>query len=103
VLVEIAAMSDLERRRLVRALLPGADGIIELSASILSRAASLMKMGFKAADSAHVAAAEAQRASVLLTCDDRLVRRGRRMRRHLAVEIENPLSWLRDNDNAENG
>ncbi|MGA2440730.1 MAG: PIN domain-containing protein [Tepidisphaeraceae bacterium] len=102
VLVEIAAMPDLERRRRVSALLPDSDRIIALSAPILTRAESLIEMGFKPADAAHVAAAEAQRANVLLTCDDRLVRLARRMRGRLAVEVDNPLSWIRKHEDAQN-
>ena len=32
----------------------------------------------------------------MLTCDDRLLRRARRMRSKLNVQVENPVVWLRE-------
>ena len=39
-------------------------------------------------------------ADVLLTCDDRLLRRGRRLRKKLRIEIENPIHWLQEHADA---
>jgi hypothetical protein len=59
-------------------------------------------LGFKPADALHVAAAEAMRADVLLTCDDRMVKTGRRNRSRLRVIIANPLAWLKEQDHDTN-
>ena len=95
VLIEVAAMPDLDRQRQVRAILPDSDDIIALSSGILRRAGELTALGFQPADATHVAAAEAQKADVLLTCDDKLVRRVRRVGGLLAVVVDNPLAWIR--------
>jgi len=99
-LVEIAAMPDRDRQRRVRSLLPGSEDIITLSPAIYRRAESLIALGFRQADATHVAAAEAQGADVLLTCDDKLLNRARRRRRRLAVEVENPVIWMRSHEDA---
>lgn len=97
-LLEIAAMPDREKQRRGRALLPEAADIMDLTTAIYSRGEWLEGLGFKPADALHVAAAEAGQADVLLTCDDRLLRRGRRFRARLRVDIANPLTWLQEQD-----
>jgi len=95
VVFELAAMPDVERQEQVRALLPNPDDIISLSPLILDRAEALTAMGFSPADAVHIAAAEQLQADVLLTCDDKFVRRARRLGSRLAVEVDNPLFWIR--------
>jgi hypothetical protein len=86
--------ADLDRRRQVNILLPDPEDIMPLTSAVFERAEALVRMGFAAADAVHVASAEAHGADVMLSCDDRLVRRTRRMSRRLSVEVENPLIWL---------
>jgi predicted nucleic acid-binding protein len=50
--------------------------------------------GFRAADAVHVAAAERLGADVLVTTDDRLARRGKRLRKQLHVRVLDVLSFL---------
>jgi len=54
--IEIAAMSEMENRRRVLALLPDSTDIIPLSSLIFERAESLEGLGFKPVDAVHVAA-----------------------------------------------
>jgi predicted nucleic acid-binding protein len=96
---EIAAMSDAERRKRVRALLP--KPLSELTESIWARAAELQALGLKPADAVHVSAAEEARADVFLTCDDRLLGACRRSAKKLNVIVANPLEWLKELDDAE--
>ena len=56
----------------------------------------LKTMGFKAFDALHIACAESGGADVLLTTDDAMVRRWRRLSRELRVPVENPLTWLQE-------
>jgi hypothetical protein len=98
--IEIAAMSDAERRRRVTALLPGRKKRAALTPAMFRRGGQLESAGFKAADALHVAAAEALGVDVLLSCDDRLCRRAARCRKKLCVHVRNPLSWLRENMDA---
>jgi len=100
--IEIAAVPQVERRRRIRALLPGPRDRIVLSDAIFARAAVLCRMGFKPADAVHLAAAEAAKADVLLTCDDRFCRAARRNIRRLSVQVANPLDWLKEISDASN-
>ena len=94
--IEIDAMPDAERRARVRLLLPDPKVVLELTEDLYARAADLEKRGFKPADAVHVAAAEALDADVFLSCDDRLVRLGRRRRNEVKVKLANPLDWLKE-------
>ncbi len=69
---------------------------MRLVPSIWERAEELEKLGFKAADAVHIAAAEAGRVGVFLSCDDRLCRCAKRNKRNLKIEIANPLNWLQE-------
>lgn len=102
VVIELRATTQIQRRRRALSLLPRRSEIAPLESAIWSRAAECQEMGFKPADAVHVAAAEAMRADVLLTCDDRMFRAGRRNRSRLRVRIANPLSWLEEQDNDPN-
>ena len=79
-LLEINAIRDDERRHRVLLLLPAKANILNLTPAMFARAAALEALGFKPADALHVAAAEVAHADVLLTCDDRLCRLGKRHR-----------------------
>jgi predicted nucleic acid-binding protein len=94
--IEIDAMPNDERRRRVQALLPKKPALLKLSQDMRERAATLQKLGIKAADALHVAAAEKLGADALLSCDDRLCRLARRQRRQLKVQVVNPLDWLKE-------
>ena len=100
--IEIAAMPDPERRRRVGSLLPSRKERVSLTKGMYRRATELERLGFKPADALHVAAAEALKADVLLSCDDRLCRRGGRFRSKLRVRVADPLSWLEENADAPN-
>jgi predicted nucleic acid-binding protein len=81
-------------------LLPEEGSILNLTAVVFARAADLRRLGFKPADALHVAAAEEAGADVLLSCDDRLCRLGKRHRRKLQVIVSNPLEWLKEQGDA---
>jgi predicted nucleic acid-binding protein len=98
--IEINAMPDRDRRRRVQSLLPVQSDRMKLTEREFSRASKLSRLGFKAADAVHVAAAESLGVSVLLTCDDRLCRTARRHRKRLQVEVANPVDWLKEQSDA---
>jgi predicted nucleic acid-binding protein len=98
--IEIAAMDDIERRRRVRALLPPRKDRVRLTPAMFERAEALVRRGFRPADALHVAAAEALHADVLLSCDDRLCRLGRRFRKDLTVRVADLLEWSKEVWNA---
>lgn len=92
--IEIAAITEPERRRRVHALLPPRKDRIRLTQAIFARAESPAGLGFKSADALHIACAEAAGADIFLSCDDRLCRLGRRVAKHLGVTVANPLQWI---------
>ncbi len=94
--IEIEAMVDDERRRRVMSLLPSRRDSTRLTSRMFERAEALVEQGIRPADALHLAAAEASRADVLLTCDDRLLRRARRIGKHLTVRVANPLQWIQE-------
>jgi predicted nucleic acid-binding protein len=93
--IEIGAMPDADRRARVQLLLPPPQRMLRLTEDVFRRADALEKLGFKAADAAHVAAAEATGADVFLSCDDRLCRLAKRLAPQLSVSVSNPVDWLK--------
>lgn len=68
--------------------------IIRVDAEVRSRAESLHATGLKPLDAAHLACAEAGSCACLITCDDRFIRRARRMKTQ--VMMKNPVEYLED-------
>jgi predicted nucleic acid-binding protein len=94
---ETAANPDPERRRRVEVLATVAHEHVPLDPQSLERARSLEAVGFGGDDSLHLACAEAAGSDALLTTDDALVRRARRLQSELNVRVVNPLTWLKEN------
>lgn len=67
---------------------------VAISDRVSARAQTLTEAGFGALDAAHVACAEVAACDCLLTCDDRLMRRARRVQ--LAVHVQNPVEYLEE-------
>ena len=89
-------MTEPERRRRVRALLPSLKDRIRLNQPIFIRAQQLVKLGFKPADALHVASVEGSGAAIMLTCDDRVCRLASRLEKKLSVRIMNPVQWVQE-------
>jgi predicted nucleic acid-binding protein len=89
---------DPDRRSRVRLLMSATTETVPLDPAIVERGAALEAMGFGAYDALHLASAEAARADVLLTTDDRFLRRAVRLGDEIRVRVENPLTWLRRED-----
>jgi predicted nucleic acid-binding protein len=98
--IELNAMIDPVRRRRVLQLLP--QHRMELTPDVFGRARELTALGLKAADAVHVAAAESLPVEVLLTCDDRLLKRCVRLADQIHVRVANPLTWLEEQNRAPN-
>ena len=96
--IEIEAVADPEHRDGILALLPREDDILPLTEALYGRAEDLERLGFKAADAMHVAAAEDSKADVLLSCDDRLLRTAARHSTELRVAVRNPVDWLKEHE-----
>lgn len=79
-----------------RALLALASELIETDAQVLERALNLQSAGYGTFDALHLSSAESGRADVLLTTDDKFVRRAARGDGEPQVPVRNPLSWLKE-------
>lgn len=64
------------------------------------RAREIVALGFRPYDALHLACAESSGATVLLTTDDRMLRRAARVREDLRVRVANPLTWMTEETTA---
>lgn len=94
--IEAGMISDPEQRLQVLAL--AASGTVRhlIRPEHIERARVLIMLGFTDFDALHVASAEAGGAHVLLTTDDGMIRRARRLAREVFVRVANPLTWLEE-------
>jgi predicted nucleic acid-binding protein len=71
---------------------------VALGEQVMRRARELCDAGVAALDAAHIAGAEAGACDRLLTCDDQLIRRARRI--GLALRVQNPVEYLEEQTHA---
>ncbi|MGH8066314.1 MAG: hypothetical protein ACRERE_13975 [Candidatus Entotheonellia bacterium] len=84
----------MDRRTEIARWTPRAVVNVAISDQVSARAQTLTEAGFGALDAAHVACAEAAACDCFLTCDDRLIRRARRVQ--LAVRVQNPVEFVEE-------
>ena len=94
--IEVNRNLNFSQRLRVRSLLARADVLILLTEAEVSRATTLESLGFKSFDALHIASAESGPVDILLTTDDRFVRRAKRVSEQLHVRVENPHTWLQE-------
>jgi predicted nucleic acid-binding protein len=87
---------DAERKYEVEVLLSLATSTIPLDSQIIQRAEELEAVGYGAFDALHLSSAEAGIAEVLLTTDDRFIKRAARAVGSPRVRVLNPVEWLRE-------
>lgn len=75
-------------------ILQNAHQIVLVGATEIERGEYLESLGFKWFDALHIACAESGNADVLLTTDDRMLKRAKHLRAQLHVPLENPYVWL---------
>lgn len=93
---EIRNNPNVERRRQAEVLLLLATKTILLNAGIVQRALRLEAEGHGAFDALHLSTAEAGGVDVLLTTDDRFIKRTARAISPSRVRVLNPVQWLRE-------
>ncbi len=91
---ELAKMQNLEKLQMIQPFLTFASTFVEIDDTINSRSQALENLGFGLYDAFHIACAEVVRADVLLTTDDRLLRRANRDTVCLQISVQNPVVWL---------
>lgn len=93
---EIGQTPDPERAYRVRSLLRGMRVQVRISPKVTARAHALEKLGFRGLDALHLAAAEAGKAEILVTTDDRMIKRATRAGTSLGVRVISPAEALRE-------
>jgi predicted nucleic acid-binding protein len=93
---ETANNPDTDRRYEVEVLLLLATDTIPLDSQIIQRAKELEAVGYGAFDALHLSTAEAGNAQVLLTTDDRFIKRAARAVGSPRIRVLNPVEWLRE-------
>ena len=83
---------DRERAQRVASLLDLATLSVSVSESIVSRARELEAVGLRGLDAMHVASAEAAAARLLVTTDDRLLRRAARADLKRSLVVVDPVA-----------
>ena len=91
---EVRQCSDPVRRTAALELASSASSTVVAGQAEYARAAELIRLGIGDLDALHVACAEAGGCDVMLTTDDRLLRRASRHQAQLQVRLENPVAWL---------
>lgn len=87
---EVGQDPDAERVRRVRSLLALARTRVRTSDDVAGRARALERLGFRGLDALHVASAEAGGVDLLVTTDDRMIKRAARIEADLRVRLVTP-------------
>lgn len=93
---ELERLSNPEKLTSIWQLLSFATTTVILNPQIDQRSQALESLGFGLYDSFHIACAEASQVDILLTTDDRLLKRAKRYNDSIQVSLNNPVSWLMD-------
>ncbi|MBI3208280.1 MAG: PIN domain-containing protein [Candidatus Solibacter usitatus] len=93
---EVRRNSSIQRRAEAQTMLSLAATRIEIDGPVVLRAQDLVGLGYSPFDALHIAAAEFIGADVLLTTDDRLLRRTARKVGSPRIPVRNPLSWIKE-------
>jgi len=92
---EVRRIRTIERRLQVQTLLSLSIIEIEMDQRLSLRAAELSRLGYGVYDSLHLAASESVGA-VLLSTDDRFIKRAARRLGRPRTSVSNPVSWIRE-------
>ena len=91
---EIGQDPDRERVRRVTGLLSLVGPRVEMSDPVVERARALERFGLRGLDALHIASAEAGEADLLVTTDDRMIRRAARAGSKVRVQLVGPVEAL---------
>jgi predicted nucleic acid-binding protein len=94
--LEISQIKDVDRLFQIRAALKICKMTVPVDSAIQQRAMQLTNLGFHFFDATHIACAEAAKADVFLSTDDRLLKRASRLYDCLDIIVRNPVRWFID-------
>ena len=92
--IEVSRIPDREKRQKVGILYSISQSNVIVGADVEKRAIDLENLGFNPFDALHISCAEKSRVDVLLTTDDRLLRKAVQNKDVLNVKVRNPVKWL---------
>ena len=98
---EVEQNPNLAHRFQIKDWLTDVNETVPVGAQELARGKQLEVLGFKELDALHIACAESGNSDIFLTTDDDLLRRAKRNSSQLRVQVENPSTWLREEDKNE--
>ena len=93
---EVRRNPSMDRRVEAQTTLSLAVTSIKIDEDIALRAHSLVGLGYGPFDALHLAVAESAAADVLLTTDDRFLKRTARKLGNPRIPVQNPLSWIKE-------
>ena len=91
---EIEQTPDKKRRERLQQLIIHTHNLYEVTEKDIKRAKELVTHGFSGMDALHLVSAESSGADIFLTTDDKLLRCAIRLAEQLQIDVDNPLSWL---------
>jgi predicted nucleic acid-binding protein len=94
--IEANECREARRREAVDAARGLRDHLVRIRRRERLRAAELNRLGFQVMDAAHIACAESANCDALLTTDDKMMRRAKRLGAKIRVRLVNPLDWIRE-------
>jgi predicted nucleic acid-binding protein len=86
-----------DRRIEIARWAPRAVVTVAVTPPLATRARTLTREGFRPLDAAHLACAEAAACDRFLTCDDRVIRRTRRVQ--VGLRVQNPRDYVQEATN----
>jgi len=98
---EVLRIPDDDQRNRVAIMASVARLKVIVDTKVEKKATELAVSGFKPFDALHIACAEKSNADILLTTDDRLLRRALQSFNIIEVRVENPVRWLMEVINSE--
>lgn len=99
---EVQQCTDPLRQRVATKLASVARVSVAIVQAHYNRAAELARLGFGQLDALHIASAESANCDVMLSTDDRLLKKAGRNAKAMKVRVENPLQWLLEQDDGTN-
>ncbi len=96
--LEINQITEPARKARIQLLMTAIQRSVFVQTAEHNRGKELSALGLPAVDALHLACAESGGADVFLTTDDRLLRQAKRMATQLRVRVENPLTWIKEQD-----
>ena len=93
---EVRRNPSMDRRLEAETILTLASITVEIDDVTALRAQVLVSLGYGPYDALHVAAAESANIDVMLSTDDRLIKRAARGLGSPRIPVRNPVSWMKE-------